>query len=110
MRAGTLNKYIDFLSKNKERDAIGATKVEKFKNVFNQKVPASIRDIQTTEKYFDNSVLSKTELIISVRYNSLINEKLVIEYESRKYEIIKVNNIYAQNKQLLIAVKGFDNE
>lgn len=109
MRAGALNKYIDFLSKNKTPDAIGARKVE-FANVFNQKVPASIRDIQTTEKYFDNSVLSKTELIISVRYSSLINEKLVIEYQGKKYEIIKINNIYAQNKQLLIAVKGFDNE
>lgn len=109
MRAGTLNKKIVFLKKTKTKNSIGASS-NIFENIFNQKVPASIRDIQTTEKYFDNSVLSKTELIISVRYNSLINESLVIEYEGRKYEIIKVNNIYAQNTQLLIAVKGFENE
>lgn len=109
MRAGTLNKKISFLKKTQTKNSIGATS-NGFEEVFNQKVPASIRDIQTTEKYFDNSVLSKTELIISVRYSSLINENLVVEYEGRKYQIIKINNIYAQNKQLLIAVKGFDNE
>lgn len=110
MRAGALNKKIVFLKKTKTKDSIGASSSSGFEDVFNEKVPASIRDIQTTEKYFDNSVLSKTELIISVRYSSLINENLVVEYEGRKYEIIKINNIYAQNKQLLIAVKGFDNE
>lgn len=109
MRAGALNKKIVLLKKTQTKSSIGST-INSFENVFNNKVPASIRDIQTTEKYFDNSVLSKTELIISIRYSSLINENLVVEFEGRKYEIIKINNIYAQNKQLLIAVKGFDNE
>jgi head-tail adaptor len=109
MRAGSLNKYLNFLKKAELPNVIGEL-VESFEDVFNQKVPVSIRDVQTTEKYFDNSVLAKTELIISMRYNSMINEDLVVEFENRKYEIIKINNIYAQNKQLLLAVKGFDFE
>ena len=110
MRAGSLNKYLNFFKKAEApRNSIGESTVS-FEDVFNQKVPVSIRDVQTTEKYFDNSVLAKTELIISMRYNSMINEDLVVEFENRKYEIIKINNIYAQNKQLLIAVKGFDFE
>lgn len=109
MRAGSLNRYLNFLKKVESPNVIGEL-VDSFEDVFNQKVPVSIRDVQTTEKYFDNSVLAKTELIISMRYNSMINEDLVIEFENRKYEIIKINNIYAQNKQLLLAVKGFDFE
>jgi head-tail adaptor len=109
MRAGSLNKYLNFLKKVESSNVIGEL-IESFEDVFNQKVPVSIRDVQTTEKYFDNSVLAKTELIISMRYNSMINEDLVVEFENRKYEIIKINNIYAQNKQLLLAVKGFDFE
>lgn len=109
MRAGSLNRYLNFLKKVESPNVIGEL-VESFEDVFNQKVPVSIRDVQTTEKYFDNSVLAKTELIISMRYNSMINEDLVVEFENRKYEIIKINNIYAQNKQLLLAVKGFDFE
>lgn len=109
MRAGSLNRYLNFLKKVESPNVIGEL-VDSFEDVFNQKVPVSIRDVQTTEKYFDNSVLAKTELIISMRYNSMINEDLVVEFENRKYEIIKINNIYAQNKQLLLAVKGFDFE
>lgn len=109
MRAGSLNRYLNFLKKVESPNVIGEL-VESFEDVFNQKIPVSIRDVQTTEKYFDNSVLAKTELIISMRYNSMINEDLVVEFENRKYEIIKINNIYAQNKQLLLAVKGFDFE
>lgn len=109
MRAGSLNRYLNFLKKVESPNVIGEL-VESFEDVFNQKIPVSIRDVQTTEKYFDNSVLAKTELIISMRYNSMINEDLVVEFENRKYEIIKINNIYVQNKQLLLAVKGFDFE
>lgn len=109
MRAGSLNKRIVFLEKATIKDEIGQQK-HIYNNLFDKRVPASIRDIQTTEKYFDNSILSKTELIISVRYSSLINKNQVIEYAGRRFEIIKINNIYGENKQLLIAVKGFDNE
>lgn len=109
MRAGSLNKYVNFLKKTETSNSIGALE-ESYEDIFNQKVPVSIRDVQTTEKYFESSILSKTELIISMRFNSLINEDLLVSFENRNYEIIKVNNIYAQNKQLLIAVKGFDFE
>lgn len=108
MRAGSLNKKIIFLNKVETKDSIGSLK-KSLEPIFDKKVPASIREVQTTEKYFDSSVLSKTELIITVRYSASINQNLIVEYNGKKYDIVKINNIYGENKQLLIAVKGFEN-
>ncbi|EOA55588.1 hypothetical protein HMPREF1214_03711 [Bacteroides sp. HPS0048] len=100
MQAGLLTEIISFLRSETVRDTLGGTS-EKWIEVLKKR--ACVRFKSGVRREVNSEILNSFSITITIRYCKDINEKMRIEYENRKYNILSINRDRKQQSTVIEA-------
>lgn len=108
IRAGTLDRKIEIVTPvNLDDGGIGEanTHVNVASYVTNATVWASVRDVAGNETFTGDRTKSERSIAFIIRYTTIVNEKLLIRYNSEYYRIERIEEMGRKEGLMVVATK-----
>lgn len=108
IRAGTLDRKIDIVNPT-NTDAAGIGEVNTHVNFATYttvaSVWASVRDVAGNETFTGDRTKTERSIAFIIRYTTLVNEKLMIRYNSEYYRIERIEEMGRKEGLMVVATK-----
>lgn len=89
MIAGTLNEIISFLAPTTVKDGYGSTNIEYVKVITTR---ADVKYNSGAREVVNNEILNSYGFQFTVRSYHDVNEKMLIEWKSKRYRILSIDD------------------
>ena len=109
VNAGELNQKIKIQKRTKVRNSLGEeiSSYITYREVW-AKVQQALSYNDNTELKENYKEKTKQTLLFEIRYLSLINNDMRIQYKGEYYNILNVDNVFGTNKKLIIKAEYFE--